>query len=127
MKSAYHKKLLHQLTEARRKLVEKQGVQRMIETDVRKLAHEVFDLETELKKEAQKEITVSEHAMLRYFQRVEGYDIEHVSKLILPDDVREEIEKLGDGHYPVPKMGEAEFTIVVRARTVVTVEIKDEA
>lgn len=44
---------------------------------------------------------VSEHAILRYFERVKGYDIEAIEKEILSEDVLKMVEKLGgNGSYP---------------------------
>lgn len=70
-----------------------------------------------------KEILVSEHAILRYFERVEGMDIEEIAKRILPDKLAEMIEVLGNGHYPSES---GAFKVVVKNRTVVTVLVADE-
>jgi chromosome segregation ATPase len=63
------------------------------------------------------EIKVSEHAILRYLERVKGLDVSEIEKEILTQDVLGLIEKLGgSGKYPVN-----EFQIVMKDYTVTTV------
>ena len=48
-----------------------------------------------------KGVKVSEHAILRYLERVEGLEISNIEKLILNDDVMNMINQLGgNGSYP---------------------------
>lgn len=62
-------------------------------------------------------ITVSEHAIIRYLQRVEGLDISKVKQSILTDKVKEMIETLGgSGKYP-----NQDFQVVVKNHTVTTI------
>lgn len=63
-----------------------------------------------------KEIVVSEHALVRYFERVKQFDLEVVKKELLPEKVKEQIAVLGDGRYPVDS-----FKIVIKNNTVVSV------
>ena len=60
---------------------------------------------------------VTEHALLRYFERVLGYDLEEIRGMILNDTTRAYIEQFGSGK--IPGKG---FRIVVKDRAVVTVE-----
>jgi hypothetical protein len=60
---------------------------------------------------------VTEHAMLRYFERVLGYDLEEIRGMILNDQARAYIEQFGTGKIPC-----GGFRIVVQDRVVVTVE-----
>ena len=47
------------------------------------------------------ELKVSEHAIVRYFERVKGFDIEQIEAEILSEKVRGFVEKLGgNGTYP---------------------------
>lgn len=65
-----------------------------------------------------KAIKVSEHAIVRYFERVKGFDIEQVEKDILSEDVLKLIETLGgSGTYP-----NKDFCIVMKNNTVLTVK-----
>lgn len=60
---------------------------------------------------------VTEHAILRYLQRVRGMDLEEIEQLILPDHVQDQIKKLGNGKYPIAPG----IMIVVANNKVVTV------
>jgi hypothetical protein len=60
---------------------------------------------------------VSEHAILRFFDRVLGYDLKAIEALILSEDVLALIDKLGgSGTYP----GNG-FSVVMKDYTVTTI------
>lgn len=62
-------------------------------------------------------IKVSEHAIIRYMERVKGLNISEIEKEILTDDVLLLIEKLGGtGKYPIK-----EFQVVMKDYTVTTI------
>jgi predicted transcriptional regulator len=61
---------------------------------------------------------VSEHAQLRYLERVQGLDLQAVQNAILTRPVVEAAMRMGDGKFP---SGDG-FRAVVRSNTVVTVE-----
>lgn len=46
-------------------------------------------------------LVVSEHAILRYFERVMKFDIEEIKKKILPDEQENQIKVLGSGTFSV--------------------------
>jgi hypothetical protein len=46
-------------------------------------------------------IVVSEHAILRYLERVRGIDLDDIKKEILPEHVEAQVRTLGNGTYPV--------------------------
>lgn len=61
---------------------------------------------------------VSEHAILRYLERVEGVDIHEIEKKILTDELIDLTEKLGgSGIYPI-----GEVQAVLKNNTVVTIK-----
>lgn len=62
----------------------------------------VQDLQKKINRlEHSTEITVSEHAILRYFERIDNADIEKIKTYILTDKVRKLAEELGpNGTYP---------------------------
>lgn len=62
------------------------------------------------------EIKISDHAIVRYFQRVKGIDLDQVRKEILSPSVLSWVETLGDGTYP-----SQDCKLVIRDNTVVTV------
>ena len=62
-------------------------------------------------------LKVTEHAIVRYFERVKGFDIQQVEKEILSEQVLNLVDKLGgSGTYPNDK-----FSIVMKNYTVTTV------
>ena len=100
-----------------------------MESKLADLEHEITALqkarsecESVIKEEKRKltyqntDVTITDHAVLRYFERIKGYDISEIRKTILPDEVKEQIHKLGGGEYPVNG-----FSIVVKNKRVVTV------
>ena len=70
------------------------------------------------------EIIISEHAILRYFERVLGFDLETFKKLILNDGVMELIEKLdrGNGEYPSTSVEGQKFKILLKDNVIVTIK-----
>ncbi len=46
-------------------------------------------------------ILISNHAVIRYFERVLGYDIEEIRNKILPDNMKAAVETLGDCSFTV--------------------------
>lgn len=65
--------------------------------------------------------TLTDHAVLRYLERVQGVDVGAARASILPPTVVEMIQKLGSGVYPV-----GSFRIKVVKGSVVTVLTRDE-
>jgi hypothetical protein len=64
-----------------------------------------------------KALKVSEHAIVRYFERVKGFDIANIEKEILSDSVVGLVEKLGgSGTYP-----NDEFSVIIKDFTVTTI------
>ncbi len=62
-------------------------------------------------------VKISEHAIIRYMERVKGLNISDIEKQILTDEVLSLIDKLGgSGKYPVNN-----FQIVVKDYTITTV------
>ena len=53
------------------------------------------------KRRRRRRLIVSDHARVRYLQRVEGLDIRELDKLILTDSVREQHKAFGNGRYPL--------------------------
>ena len=50
---------------------------------------------------AGKALIISEHAMLRYIERVIGLDMEDIREAVLPVDTRERVRLLGNATVPV--------------------------
>lgn len=68
------------------------------------------------------EIIISEHAILRYIERVLAIPLEEINQKLLPDKLMEQIKILGDGSYPVE---EGKYRIIVKDNVIVTVITED--
>ena len=80
---------------------------------------ELNELKKKLESLEYKSPVVSEHAYLRYFERVLGYDLQEISKEILSEDVLALMETLGNsGKYPNKKG----YRLVLKDNVVVTIE-----
>lgn len=66
---------------------------------------------------AQRQPTVTEHALLRYIERVYGLDMDALKAELLSPELSELILTLGTGKYPLPQGG----TAVVQGLSVVSV------
>lgn len=63
------------------------------------------------------QIKISEHAIIRYLERVKGIDIAKIEKEIVTDEVRRMVGVLGgNGSYP-----NKEFKLVMKNYTIVTI------
>lgn len=88
--------------------------------DISAIDREIDRLKT--KKEAG-ELIVSEHAILRFLERVWKIDIEDVKQDIAPPTIQQAVKALGNGEYPV---GDT-HKIRVRDNVVITITTKDGA
>lgn len=67
--------------------------------------------------ESNTNVKVSEHAIVRYFERVKGFNISDIEKEILTDEVLKLVEKLGgNGGYP-----NKDFKVLIKNFTVTTI------
>lgn len=69
-----------------------------------------------LLQESAEEPFISDHAVVRYLERVKGLDIEAIKKEMMPDKLRAMIDTLVSGKFPTE-----EFTAVVKDKLVITV------
>lgn len=58
-------------------------------------------VDTAIKRQENDELVVSDHAIVRYMQRVLGVDIDAIREILLSDHVRQLHLTLGDGTYPL--------------------------
>lgn len=73
----------------------------------------------EIAKGTEGEILVTEHAMLRFMERVDMIDLEQLRTRIIPPDIEVRIKALGDGKYDTPT-----HRLVVKGNRVITVEVR---
>ena len=79
------------------------------------------EIEKKIEKiQLEERIIVSEHAILRYIERVIGINIEEISRKIVSEELEQTIMSLGNGVYTV---NQNEFRIKVKENVVVTVEV----
>lgn len=67
------------------------------------------------------EIYVTEHAVIRYMQRVLNIDFDKFRKEILSEKVQMQIIEIGDGNFPII-VNDKSFTLVVRNGHVITIK-----
>lgn len=104
-------KMLADLEVLKTEIAIKQREQTQKQNDIERLRIEISKLDNS------QNIKVSEHAIIRYFERVKGFNIEDVEKDILSDSVLNLIDKLGgNGKYP-----NKDFSVVMKDFTVVTI------
>lgn len=87
--------------------------------DITKTENEITKIDERIKV-LLADVVISEHAIIRYVERVMGINIEEVKSKILSAQTKNIIENLGDGRYPI----EGGF-IAVRDNVIVTVIGKD--
>jgi hypothetical protein len=78
--------------------------------DMEKYRRMMNDYDKEITR-LKKGIIVSEHAMLRYFERVLGFNLEEIKALVLPPEDQEIIKAMGNGTFPINK-GTHKVTVV---------------
>lgn len=86
-----------------RKLNDTRDHLRLIEGNIEKL--------TKLKPQ------LSEHAILRYLERIKEINISEVKEEIMTDKIKQQISTIGNGRIPV-----GDFVLVIRNNVVVTIE-----
>lgn len=73
----------------------------------------------QLEKIENNEFRVSEHAIIRYFERVKGIDIEEVQKEILNEKIKDMTKTIGcNGTFP-----NNGFSVIIKDSTVTTVVV----
>ncbi len=106
-----------QLADANRRLTEAKTKQNSAQDEVRVCIAEIRRVTDALAHGGRYELKVSEHALLRYAERVMGFDTNDVLRLVR-DRVEPTAYLLGDGKFPIVPG----FLAVVKNRTVVTIE-----
>ncbi len=91
-------------------------------SDMKKKIAELQSKIENLKEKIPSKIIVSEHAILRYLERVRGINLQEVEEEILSEASKKIIGELGNCKIST----EAGFKIVVRNGTVVTINTKQE-
>lgn len=95
---------------------EVEDIQRRLKDNKEKLA----SLDKQLKKlEEDGDLYLSDHALLRYLERVEGIDLEAMRSAILNEKLIQMHETLGSGKFPIPGIPGAK--VVIRGSAIVSI------
>ena len=103
MNSHQLKELQTRLTKAKAYLESVKAEKEIIEQRFTTAKQDVKTIERQLSDAiiSQKDITVTEHAQLRYCERVLGINLEEIKEKILPPSIREQVKTVGDGIFPI--------------------------
>lgn len=92
--------------------------------DLRKKKLEKLEAELERCNKQERGITVTDHAIVRYIDRVLGINIEDIKKEITPKYIQENAEGMWDTQVPVVSNGK-DCRVVIRDGHVVTITTED--
>lgn len=90
-----------------------------ISQQVSKTEQQIKFIEYKISAFKEKELRVSEHAILRYLERKEGIDIKEIKEKILSPWVRTCHEQLGSGKFPLK---DNDLKAIIKDNVVVTIE-----
>ena len=110
------KKLQTQLTRINGKISEHKSLRDKENRNIDKLLSEKRELKEAIAKMSDG-VIVTEHAMLRYFERILGYDLKKIETEIATKQVRDSVSAFGDGTYEV----NGKFTVRVKDGRVATI------
>lgn len=118
-------KLKELKSQAQKKLGTIEGLRvekKNIECRLNKEGQQLNALNNEIKRleEGNGHLSVTDHAVLRYIERVEKRSIAEIKQRILTPDVLSAHEEFGNGEFPSSKEAGA-FSVVVKNKEVVTV------
>lgn len=105
---------IKKLTTTRNSLVEKQ---KSIETQLTECNSSIRELRKQIQLSTRK-IVVSEHAILRYLERVDGVDIDQIRESILTEELKKYSDQFTSGKFPFNKHNRA----IIKDNVVVTIE-----
>lgn len=117
MEHAILKGLQVTLREYEQQLQDLKKRQKELSQDVERKARQVESAKARIRELTRKTIVVSEHALLRYIERVYNLDLKAVARHVLPEEVEKQVRVLGDGVYPVSET----HKVRIQGGTVVTV------
>lgn len=122
------KKLQVRLSTLEKELKDAQGDRTQANEKVSGVQNKIKGVKSSMEKLKKKKAIVSEHALLRYFERCLGYDLEAIKKGILSGKLPELIDQFNSGKFPqsMPpptngRSGET-FRVVVKNKVVTTIE-----
>lgn len=117
------KGLQSQLTKKKAELDLSYTEQKEVTAKINSLRADVGKIEDNIRKvmDRSKDIVVSEHAIIRYLERVRGWDMEEIRREIIMPSVETQIKSFRSGTFPGPKC-----KLRVKDNVVMTVITKDD-
>jgi hypothetical protein len=101
---------------------EKQELRKVVSETTKLISQKdakINEIKKLIQKQSEKETIISEHAILRYLERVEGIDLETIKQKILTSDIKNHMKVLGNnGKYKI----DSTFYVVIKDNVVVTIE-----
>jgi hypothetical protein len=91
-----------------------------LEKEKVKIENEIYNVNSLINSLKIREIKISSHCMLRYFERILGYNLDEIKQNILTPKIKEQYFILGDGNYQ-----NGNFVLVIKNDTVITLIDKD--
>lgn len=64
------------------------------------------------------DIAVTDHAIIRYIERIEGRNLNEIRKKLITSKICEQVETLGEGFYPIDELN---CRVFIKGKKVVTV------
>lgn len=120
--SMYNKEKLKQLNSLKRKCEAEVNVLKIdsdnIKNEIKQKKKYLAEINKQIKEiNSKSDLIISEHAIIRYLERVLNIDINKLESELIPDKVKKQIAILGNGTYPI---GDS-HKIVVKDNTIITV------
>ncbi len=96
------KHLNRRIEESRASLKALREEKKEIEEKISREQNTITRLQAEIErlKRGSAKVVISEHAILRYIERVMKVNLEEIKKKILPEEVEEKIRVVGNGKFP---------------------------
>lgn len=111
------KSLQVRITKAKAELKELSKDRNELNSRCSKLQNMIKVLEASIEKLTDKELIVSEHAIIRFMQYAMGLDIKQIENRILEKNLEATVNVTGDGKYPICEG----LTAVVKKGSIVTI------
>jgi predicted ribosome quality control (RQC) complex YloA/Tae2 family protein len=111
------KKLYDRKKKLERDLQEIRSTKYALQKEENLKQQELTKINDNLNKLKRGELVITDHAIVRYMERVKNLPLEEVKKLLLPDSTRALIGELGNGKFPAG----GTHSVVVKDNIVLTV------
>lgn len=98
------------------KLNEAEDILRQLRNQVAEADNKVRRIKSEIQTIIDSEIVISEHAILRYLERIKGIDMNVIKEEMMPEKVMKQIQILSSGKFPCDT-----HYLKVKNRVVITV------